>query len=168
MQIFNRTCLLPISMSTWMMNFMFYVITLYLAFFIVTMMIRTPEKIMLFIRIWAYLTIVATFWVWRQKTFGWDNAENIWLMSGGARTHLIGGSIRYFSFFSDAANFGCSMGASAVAFYVFGITTKLRKDKILFLITGFCATYSFFMSKKLDGNRIISTIVISPHDPAVF
>ena len=151
MQIFNRTCLLPISMSTWMMNFMFYVITLYLAFFIVTMMIRTPEKIMLFIRIWAYLTLVATFWVWRQKTFGWDNAENSWLMGGGARTHLIGGSIRYFSFFSDAANFGCSMGASAVAFYVFGITTKLRKDKILFLITGFCATYSFFMSGTRSG-----------------
>lgn len=151
MQIFNRTCLLPISMSTWFMNFMFYVITLYLSYFIVTMMIRTPDKIILFMKMWAYLTIVATFWVWRQKTFGWDNAENIWLMSGGARTHLIGGSIRYFSFFTDAANFGCSMGASAVAFYIFGITTKLRADKILFLTTGFCATYSFFMSGTRSG-----------------
>ena len=151
LQIFNRTCLLPISMSTWMMNFLFYSLTLFVVYFIVTIMIRTPEKILLLLRIWAYLTLAATFWVWRQKTFGWDNAEYIWLMGGGARTHLIGGSIRYFSFFTDAANFGCSMGASAVAFYILGVTTKLRKDKILFIITGFCATYSFFMSGTRSG-----------------
>lgn len=152
LQIFNQTCLLPISMSTWMMNFLFYSLILFIVYFIVTIMIRTPENIMRFLKIWAYLTLAATIWVWRQKTFGWDNAELYWLMAkGGARTHLIGGSIRYFSFFTDAANFGCSMGASAVAFYIFGITTKFKKDKLLFLITGFCATYSFFMSGTRSG-----------------
>lgn len=116
------------------------------------MMIGTPDNIMKFLRIWAYLTIAATIWVWRQKTFGWDDAESYWLFAkGGARTHIIGGSIRYFSFFTDAANFGCGMGASAVAFYILGITTKLRKDKLLFLATGLCSTYSFFMSGTRSG-----------------
>lgn len=152
LQIINRTCLLPISMSTWFMNFLYYVLALYIIYFIVTMMIGTPDNIMKFLRIWAYLTIAATIWVWRQKTFGWDDAESYWLFAkGGARTHIIGGSIRYFSFFTDAANFGCGMGASAVAFYILGITTKLRKDKLLFLATGLCSTYSFFMSGTRSG-----------------
>ena len=151
LQIFNKTCLLPISMAAWGQNFMFYVIALYLAYFIITTFIRTPEKISKFLRIWAYLTIAASFWAWRQKTFGWDNAENYWLNAGGATTHIIGGSIRYFSFFSDAANFGCSMGASAVAFFVLGITSKIKRERLLFIITGFCATYSFFMSGTRAG-----------------
>ena len=100
------------------------------------------------LRIWAYLSIVAAFWAWRQQNIGCDDTEWGWLMAEGARTRLIGGSIRYFSFFSDAANFGCCMGASAVAFYIFAITTKLKKDKILFLITAILCTYSFFSTKK--------------------
>jgi hypothetical protein len=112
----------------------------------VTSLIRTPERIALLFRIWAYLSIAAAFWVWRQKTFGWDNAEWAWLLSGGMRTHLIGGSIRYFSFFTDAATFGCCLAASAVVFYIRALNTKIKKDRILFLITALLSTYAFFMS----------------------
>ena len=151
LQLFNETCLLPISVSDWSRNLLFYGLLFLFSYFIITIMLRKPEKIMNMLRIWAYLSIVAAFWAWRQQNIGWDDTEWGWLMAEGARTHLIGGSIRYFSFFSDAANFGCCMGASAVAFYIFAITTKLKKDKILFLITAILCTYSFFMSGTRSG-----------------
>ena len=146
LQIFNRTCDLPISMGTWFQNFVFWGIAFILAYYIVTILFQKPERIMTWFRCWAYLAIIASFWAWRQQVFGWDNTEYAWLMAEGARTHLIGGSIRYFSFFSDAANFGCSIAASAIVFYILAITTIVKKDKILFLISALCCTEGFFLS----------------------
>ena len=68
------------------------------------------------------------------------------MAAGGARTHIIGGAIRYFSFFTDAANFGCNMGSSAVAFYIAAITTQIKKDKLLFIIAALISTYGMFTS----------------------
>ena len=146
LQLFNRTCQLPISVSSWGRNFVFYALAFIMTYYICTTLIRTPERIMKFLRIWAYFAIVADFWAWRQQNIGWDDTEWGWLMSVGARTHIIGGSIRYFSYFSDAANYGCSIAASAVVFYIVAITTKLRKDKILFFIAALFSTYGFFAS----------------------
>ena len=146
LQIFNQTCMLPISFTAWGMNFMFYGLSFILAYVIITYLFRTPERIMKLLRIWAYLAIIADFWAWRQQNIGWDDTEWGWLMAVGARTHIIGGSIRYFSFFSDAANYGCSIAASAIVFYIVAITTKLRKDKILFFIAALFSTYGFFAS----------------------
>jgi len=146
LQIFNRTCDLPFSMGAWFQNFVFLGLAFLLAYYIITTLLQKPEIIMKWFRCWAYLSIIASFWAWRQQTFGWDNIEYGWLMAEGATTHLIGGSIRYFSFFSDAANFGCSIAASAIVFYILTITTKLRKDKILFLVSALCCTEGFFLS----------------------
>lgn len=150
-QVFNETCGLPVSIGDWLTNMNFYAFYFIFAFVLVSKIINTPENIMRFLRIWAWFSIVATFWAWRQKTFGWDQAELRWLIGGAMRTHIIGGSIRYFSFFSDAATFGCNMGASAALFYITSLTSKLRKDKILFAITGICCTYSFFASGTRSG-----------------
>lgn len=151
LQIFNQTCSLPLSLGDWAYNFTFYSLAFFIAYFIITHVVKKPETIMKLLRIWAYLSIIASFWAWRQANIGWDDAEWAWLQAGGSRTHLIGGSIRYFSFFSDAANFGCSIAASAVAFYILAITTTLRKDKFLFTITAICCTYGFFMSGTRSG-----------------
>lgn len=151
LQLGNRTCDLPISFSSWFQNFLFYSLAFFITYFIISTIINTPEKIMKFLRWWAYFAIAAVLWAWRQKTFGWDNAENIWLITGGATTHIIGGSIRYFSFFSDAANYGCHIAAAAVAFYIVAITTKTKKDKILFLTAAILCTYGFFLSGTRTG-----------------
>lgn len=150
-QVFNETCGLPVSIVDWLTNMNFYAFYFIMAYIIVSKIIYTPENIMCFFRLWALFSLLATFWAWRQKTFGWDQTEWRWLVGGAMRTHIIGGSIRYFSFFSDAANFGCNMGASAALFYILGLTSKLKKDKILFTITGFFCTYSFFASGTRSG-----------------
>jgi hypothetical protein len=151
LQIFNQTCQLPISVTYWLQNMNFFAFYFLLCYIIINKVVNTPENVMKFLRLWAIFTFVATYWAWRQKTFGWDSSENAWLMGGAMRTHIIGGSIRYFSLFSDAANFGCSTGASAAVFFIIALTSKLRKDKILFWIAGACSTYSFFTSGTRSG-----------------
>ena len=150
-QVFNETCGLPVSIGDWLTNLNFFAFYFILAYILISKVINTPENIMRFLRLWALFSLIATFWAWRQKTFGWDQTEWRWLMSGGMRTHMIGGSIRYFSFFSDAATFGCNMGASATLFYILALTSKLKKDKLLFWITGIACTYSFFASGTRSG-----------------
>lgn len=150
-QVFNETCGLPVSIGDWLTNLNFFAFYFILAYILISKVINTPENIMRFLRLWALFSLIATFWAWRQKTFGWDQTEWRWLMSGGMRTHMIGGSIRYFSFFSDAATFGCNMGASATLFYILALTSRLRKDKNLFWITGIACTYSFFASGTRSG-----------------
>ena len=49
-----------------------------------------------------------------QKFIGFDRGEQLWLNRGGALTHLIGSGTRYFSFFTDAGNFGSNMGCTSV------------------------------------------------------
>ena len=146
LQLFNETLGLPISIGDWARNFLFYGLIFFITCSLIIVYIHTPQNIMKFCRLWAYFSIAGFFWAWRQQTYGWDDTEWAWLMAGGSTTHIIGGSIRYFSFFTDAATFGCCMGASAVSFYVFAITTKIRKDKILFLIAAFASTWGFFLS----------------------
>ena len=57
--------------------------------------------------------------------------ENAWLQSRGRTTHILAGGtlIRYFSVYSDAANYGIGIASTAVAFIIFGITSKIKKYK---------------------------------------
>jgi hypothetical protein len=75
-------------------------------------------------------------------------AENSFLQGRGRTTHLLqGGSlIRYFSIYADAANFGIGTAATAVAFIIFAITSKIKKHKIFFLIVGLVAAWAMFPS----------------------
>ena len=150
-QVFNDTVGIPVSIGDWLTNLNFYAFYFILAYVLVSKIINTPENVMRFLRIFAWFSMIAVFWAWRQKTFGWDKSEWAWLVGGAMRTHIIGGSIRYFSFFSDAANFGCNMGASAALFYILALTSKLKKDKLLFSITGALCTYGFFASGTRSG-----------------
>ena len=151
LQVFNRTCDLPVNVGKWLTNINFFAFYFIITYVLINKIINTPQNIMRFLRLWAYFSIAATIWAWRQKTFGWDTTEYIWLMSGAMRTHIIGGSIRYFSFFSDAATFGCCLAASATAFYIVALTTKQKKDKILFWISAISSTYAFFTSGTRSG-----------------
>lgn len=146
LQIFNDTCGLPLSIPNWLQNVNFFSFYFLISYILVSKIINTPETIMRFLRVWACFSIVAAYWAWRQQTFGWDNSEQAWLMSGAARTHIIGGSIRYFSFFSDAANYGCCIAASAVTFFVTALNSKTKRDKVLFWVACALSTYGFFTS----------------------
>jgi teichuronic acid biosynthesis protein TuaE len=139
-EMFNDTCNLGFHIIEWLTEARLLVFQLLYVYIIFTLLITDYHKIINFLYVWAIFSVLAAFWSWKQKTFGFTDQEMRWLRTGPIRTHIIGGTIRYFSFFSDAANFGCSMAASSIAFFIFGLTAHLKRDRILFILTGcFCA-----------------------------
>ena len=69
--------------------------------------IRDKRGIEVLLLIWSVFILAATVKGYWQKTFGFNQKELYFLyVLGGFKTHIIWSGIRYFSFFSDAANFG--------------------------------------------------------------
>lgn len=145
LEVLNDTCEMGVNVGTWYTGARLMAFQLMYAFLVCTIYISTPQKLRLFLRIWAVMSIFAAFWSWKQQKLGFSAAENSFLLYA-ARTHIVNGITRYFSVFSDAANFGCNMGASAVTFFIVAITTHLRRDKIFYLITALCCTWAMFSS----------------------
>jgi len=146
-EIFNDTCGLGINIGAWFAGFRLLCISLLWTFLIFTIYIDTPEKLYKLLKVWAFLSLFSVYWTFNQKFFGFTLSENIWLQTAG-RTHIIQGGtlVRYFSTFSDAANYGCNAAATAVTFMVIGITSRIKKDKIFFLLTSFAVIWGMFQS----------------------
>ena len=147
-EIFNDTCGLGININAWFTGARLMALQLIWILFVFSIYITTPEILIKYLRLWACLSLFSAFWTWKMINFGFTDAENGWLYSGGYVTHVLnGGSLtRYWSTFSDAANYGCNAGASAVAFLIFGITSKLKFDRFFFLITAAIVTWGMFQS----------------------
>ena len=94
------------------------------------------------------LALFSAIWTMKQQYVGLTDVENAFLHGRGALTHLLqaGTLIRYWSTFSDAANYGCNAAATAVAFVVFGSTMKIIADKILFLSVASIVILGMFAS----------------------
>ena len=146
LEVFNDTCGVGIDIARWFTAARLWAFQLMYIFLVFSIYISKPKILIQYLKVWGALTIFAAFWVWKQKTFGFTEGERIFLDSGAIRAHFVGGIMRYFSIYSDAANYGCSMGATSVAFYIFAITTKVRKDKLYFLVTALFATWGMFQS----------------------
>ena len=97
--------------------------------------------------IWSVLTLLAVLKAYIQKNYGFDAAEMRWLfVDGGSTTHVIYSGIRYFSFFSDAANFGSGMGFSMVVFSLVGLRVPGWKMRLYFFAVAFAAAYGMMIS----------------------
>ncbi|WP_455671773.1 O-antigen ligase family protein [Phocaeicola sp.] len=96
--------------------------------------------------IWGFLTLLGAAKGYWQRNHGFDNGEWIWLLTRGGSTHLIRSGIRYFSFFTDAANFGCSMGLSAIVYLLSALYIKSKYLKIFFIIVGIAGIYGLLIS----------------------
>lgn len=81
-----------------------------------------------------------------QKYMGFDSGEIKWLNGGGALTHLIGTGTRYFSFFTDAGNFGSNMGCASVLFGITAFYIKQPTQKVYYIIISLLSLYAMFMS----------------------
>lgn len=101
----------------------------------------------LILLIWSVLTILGAFKGYWQKNHGFDSAELYWLyVGGGARTHLINSGIRFFSFFTDAGNYGANMGFSMVVFSIAVFYIKNKWLKIYFLFVALSGGYGMIIS----------------------
>lgn len=94
----------------------------------------------------SIFTLIATFKAIIQKYLGFDMYEAKWLNDGGAKTHLISSGTRYFSFFTDAGNFGSNMGCAGVIFAIATIYTRNKMLKIYYVFIAIVSIYAMFLS----------------------
>ena len=148
LEILNDTCGLGININAWYTGARMMAFQMLYIFLVFTIYITTPEKLMKYLKLWAMLSLFSAIWTWKQQNIGLEHAEANFLYGAGRATHIIQGGtlIRWFSTFSDAANYGCNAAAAAVAFIIFGITTKISKDRWLFLIIAILVVKSMFAS----------------------
>lgn len=147
-EVLNDTCGLGINIGAWYSGARMMAFQLLYIFLVFSIYISSPEILIKYLKLWAILTLFSAFWTWKQQHLGLTPAETSFLYGRGSTTHLLQGGtlIRYWSTFSDAANYGCNAAGAAVAFLVFGITSKIKKDKFFFLIIGILVIKSMFAS----------------------
>jgi len=108
---------------------------------------RKYKDLKRFLFIWAILSLTAVLKAFIQKTFGFDSGELYWLyVGGGSVTHIIYSGIRYFSFFSDAGNFGTGIAFSGVVFAISSLYFKGIGMKIFYLFTAAACIYGMLIS----------------------
>ena len=146
LEILNDTCGLGVDVGGWYGGARMMAIQLIYAAIIFTLYISEPEKLIKYLRIWAILCLFSYFWTWKQQNLGFTSAEQVWLETKGRTTHLVNGITRYWSTFNDAACYGCHAAAAAVTFFCIAITTKIKRDRIFFLITALLVTKGMFAS----------------------
>ena len=149
LEVLNDTCGLGINMGTWYTGARMLAFQLLYAFLVFCIYISNPQTLLKYLYIWGALSLFAVYWVFKQKYIGLTPGESAWLYYGrGSSTHLLqaGTLIRYWSIYSDAANFGIGMASTGVAFIIFGITAKLKKLKFLFFAIGSACIWAMFPS----------------------
>ena len=146
-EVFNDTCGLGMNVNAWFTGIRLMAFQLLYAVIVFALYMNTPQRIYQLFRVWAFCSLFAIFWCWKQKNIGWDAAEMNWLFAQGhARQHLVNGIVRYFGTFTDAANFGIHMACASVSFFIIAITNKVRKYKLFFGIVGILTTWAMFQS----------------------
>ena len=148
LEVLNDTCGLGIDVGAWYSGARMMAFQLLYTFLVFSIYVSSPEILMKYLKIWAILSLFSAIWTWKQQHLGLSPAETSFLYGRGSTTHLLQGGtlIRYWSTFSDAANYGCNAAGAAIAFIVFGITSKIKKDKIFFILIGLFVIKSMFAS----------------------
>ena len=148
LEIFNDTCNLGINVSAWYQGARLMAFQQMYIFLVFTLFLNTPSRVIKYLFIWGGFALFAVYWVWKQKYVSLTDLETNWLYGPGRSTHIINGGslIRYFSVYSDAANFGVGIASTAVAFIIFGITSKINKHKLYFFVVGISCIWGMFPS----------------------
>lgn len=147
-EMFNDSCGLGFNIGAWYSGARMMAFQLLYCFLVFTIYIEDPKKLMQYLYLWAGLSLFTVFWTWKQIHLGFTPAESAWLESTGRTTHILNGGtlIRYFSTHNDAANFGIGIASTAVAFFIIGMTSKIKRCRWSFLITGVLCTWAMFQS----------------------
>lgn len=147
LELLNDTCGLGMNINAWFTGIRLMAFQLLYAVIVFALYITNPQRIYKLISLWALCAFFAIFWCWKQKNIGWTSAEYHWLyVQDHARQHIVNGIVRYFSTFTDAANFGIHMACASVVFYIIAITNRIKKRRLFFLFAGVLTTWGMFQS----------------------
>jgi len=121
---------------------MYFFLTVPLVFII----FNKPENLNWMLKFWAWFTLLAVAKGVQQFVIGVDPWEKYWLDTVGGKTHLLAQGLRVFSFFSDAASYGGSMGFSAVVFGIVGLNEKSIKKRYFWYLVSGAALFGMLIS----------------------
>ena len=145
LELFNDTCNLGINIGAWFLGFRLMAFQLIYFLLIFSIYINSPEVLTKYLRIWSCLALFSVYWTFKQKYIGMNSYEYARINEWGS-THFVNGIIRYWSTFSDAANYGCNSAATSVAFLLIGLTSKFTKERIFYIIVGLLVLWGMFQS----------------------
>ena len=148
LEVMNDTCNIGINFEAWYTGARAMAFQIMYVFLVFSLYMTNPQILSKYLLIWGCLALFACLWVYKQQTFGFTEAENVWLQTRGSKTHILnaGTLIRYFSIYSDAANFGIGMAATSVAFLIFAITCRINKYRLFYLAVGLACFWAMFPS----------------------
>ena len=149
LELLNDTCDMGIDVAAWFTSARLYALHLVWIILVFSIYISSPKILNYYLKFWAALSLYSVYWTWKQKNIGFTPTENAWLYFGaGQSTHLLNGGtlIRYFSTFNDAATYGCNAASAAAAFIIIGITSKIKWERLFFIITGALVIWGMFQS----------------------
>lgn len=114
---------------------------------LVPISIKNKNQIHWLLIIWSIFILFATLKGYWQKNHGFNERELYFLYElGGAKTHIIWSGIRFFSIFTDAANYGVHMGMAIVGFGISSVYTNNKLLKSYYMLIMIAAIYGMFIS----------------------
>jgi hypothetical protein len=110
----------------------------------------TKRDVRIFVITWLTWSFLAAFWAFKQQYLGLSPAEVVWLNSGfNARTHMLFGQLRCFSFYSDAAQFGAEMAGATLVALILVFEEKRPVYKGIYAVL----TLVYFWGYAISGTR---------------
>lgn len=124
-----------------------WILRIFILYITASMVFNSPKILTNGLILVGIFTIIAFLKLLCQKYIGFDSAERYWLfVDGGATTHILHTGIRYFSYFTDAANFGTCMGGIAISYAIISFNTSSRIKCFFYLSIAAMATIGMIMS----------------------
>lgn len=133
--------------KAWQVMIFQYAIYPVLCFILVPVTVKNIKGINILLIIWSVFVIICIAIAFKQQYFGWNSREKYFLfVLDGAKTHIIWSGIRYFSCFTDAANFGVHMAMAATTFGISAFYVKSRAFKLYYFVIMLFALYGMGIS----------------------
>lgn len=121
---------------------LYWVLSIPLAFLV----FNKRSDIDLFLYIIIILSLAGAIYGMKQLYFGTDAAENKWLADGAAKTHLLFGKLRVFSYYTEAGQFGASQAQLAIMCIILATGQHVFSKRVFYAISGLLIFYGMLIS----------------------
>jgi len=135
------------KMEAWNISMTIHFIYPVICAVLVPLTIKRSKDIEWLFILWSIFIIIVVIKGYYQKTVGFNDRELYFLYElGGSETHIIWSGIRYFSYFTDAANFGVHMGMAATGFSIACYNANNKFLKIYYFLIVLMTLYGMGIS----------------------
>lgn len=110
------------------------------------LLVDSKRKLDTIFLIWGVFSLLASLKGIMQIKFGVDPWERAWLDAGNAKTHILFGQLRAFSFLSDAGQFGANQGFSGLVALIISLAQKKWHHKLFYILVAGLAFYGLVLS----------------------